>query len=130
MSAPHEEWLEKAEDDLRFAKIGFREEFFSQVCFLSQQAIEKCLKGALVFLRKKYPRSHNLRELAKLLPEISLASFMESLTIIDSYYVPLRYPDAAPGMKASGPPNRQEAAEAMKTAEEIWNQVNAFTAKN
>ena len=123
MTEPHEEWFEKAEDDLKFAEIGLREEFFSQVCFLSQQAIEKSLKGTLVKLGRSHPKSHNLRELAQRIPELNLKPHMEQLTIIDGYYVPIRYPGAAPGMKASGPPNEEEAKQALATAKAIFDLV-------
>lgn len=126
MSGPHEEWLEKAEDDLKFAEIGLKEGFCAQVCFLSQQAIEKCLKGTLVFLGRSYPKVHGLRELSKLIPELDLKEWATALTIIDGYYVPLRYPDAAAGSKASGPPSKEEAGEALKTAEAVSEQVKRF----
>lgn len=126
MNGPHEEWLAKAEDDLKFARIGLEEKFFAQVCFLSQQVIEKCLKATLISLGRAYPKSHNLRELSKLIPELSLQSHYESLTVLDGYYVPLRYPDAAPGTKASGPPNKEEATEALKIAENIWDLTTQF----
>lgn len=129
MTEPHDEWLAKAEDDLQFARVGLERKFFAQVCFLSQQVVEKSLKATLVFLGRSYPKSHNLRELSKRVPELSLESFYEPLTVLDGYYVPLRYPDAAPGMKAGGPPNSKDAEEALKTAEEIWNRVIQFIVK-
>lgn len=129
MIAPHEEWLDKAEDDLRFAEIGLREAFYTQVCFLSQQSIEKTLKGALVSLNRSYPKIHSLRELAKKLSELDLKIFLEPLTLIDGYYVPLRYPDAAPGMKADGEPNKEEAGEALSTAKKIFDLVSEFLKK-
>lgn len=126
MTEPHEAWLEKATDDLCFAAIGLKEGFHSQVCFLSQQAIEKSLKGCLVKLGRSYPKNHNLRELAKLTPELPLKSFLEQITVMDGYYIPIRYPDAAPGMKASGPPNETEAALALDTAKQILETVRKF----
>jgi len=41
----YKEWLAKAEDDLNFAKLGLESNFYSQVCFLSHQIIEKSLKA-------------------------------------------------------------------------------------
>lgn len=130
MSGRHEEWLARAEDDLKFAGVGFEQGFYSQVCFLSQQVIEKSLKGSLVAYGRSYPKSHNLRELAKKLPELSLKEYSEQLTVIDGYYVPIRYPDAAPGMKASGPPNMREAEEALETAKNIYTFVREFLSKD
>ena len=126
MKKAHEEWLERAQDDLRFAEVGLRERFYSQVCFLSQQAIEKCLKGALVFSKRPYPKSHSLGELSRKLPEMHLEVWREKLAILDGYYVPLRYPDAAPGTTQSGAPNKKEATEAFTTAEEIFQAVARY----
>lgn len=128
MTELHEEWMEKAADDFKFAEVGLKEGFYSQVCFLSQQVIEKSLKGCLVKLGRAYPKSHNLRELAQRVPELSLKPYLERITIMDGYYVPIRYPDAAPGMKASGPPNQTEATEALTTAKEIFDVVEKFLA--
>ncbi|OGQ22903.1 MAG: hypothetical protein A3I05_08465 [Deltaproteobacteria bacterium RIFCSPLOWO2_02_FULL_44_10] len=129
MNARYEAWMDKAEDDLQFAEIGLREGFHAQVCFLSQQSIEKSLKGALVFLGKAYPKTHSLRELSSLFSELNLRKWKEMLSVIDGYYIPLRYPDAAPGMKASGPPNKQEAKEALSTAQEIFEAVTEYISK-
>jgi len=126
MSGRHEEWLSKAENDLQFAEVGLKEGFYAQVCFLSQQAIEKSLKGAMVALGRSYPKSHNLMELSKKLPELSLKKYAEHVAIIDGYYVPLRYPDAMPGTKASGAPNKAEAAQALSIARKIFSFVSEF----
>lgn len=126
MIEQHEEWLDRAEDDLKFAEVGLREEFFAQVCFHSQQCIEKCLKATLVSLGRPYPKSHNLQELMQKLPELKLDQWLEGISIIDGYYVPIRYPDAMPGMKSSGPPNREEAKDALDVAEKVFGEVTRF----
>ena len=123
MRKPHEDWLGLAEDDWKFAAMGLREGFYTQVCFHAQQSIEKSLKGFLVFRKKSYPKTHGLLELARLAPELGLESLRESLAIIEDYYVPIRYPDAAAGMKASGPPSQEEAAEALDTAKKVFEMV-------
>ena len=38
-------WLKQAENDLEFARLGLREGFFAQVCFLAQQSAEKAVKA-------------------------------------------------------------------------------------
>ena len=126
MSGAHEEWFAKAENDLKFAELGLKEGFCAQVCFLSQQAIEKALKGVMVALGRSYPKSHNLLELSKKLPELDLAKHLPEIAIIDGYYVPLRYPDAAPGMKASGEPSNEEAARALACARGVFNAATEF----
>lgn len=38
-------WLSQAANDLQFAQLAFKENFFSQCCFVSQQAAEKAAKS-------------------------------------------------------------------------------------
>lgn len=120
MSGRHDEWLDRADDDIQFARLGLREGFYTQVCFHAQQAIEKSLKGLLVFQKRSYPKTHGLLELVSLVTEINLNELRANIAIIEDYYVPMRYPDAAAGMKATGPPNQTEAAEALQTAEKVF----------
>ena len=69
---PHEQWLARAEEDLAFAQIGFREKYFSHACFLSPQVVEKSLKGFLLAKGRTYPRLHKVIELAKLCVELAV----------------------------------------------------------
>ena len=38
-------WWEQAENDLEFARMALREEFFHQACFIAQQSAEKAVKA-------------------------------------------------------------------------------------
>ncbi|NKB23480.1 MAG: HEPN domain-containing protein [Kiritimatiellae bacterium] len=93
------QWLGKAEDDISFATLGLEHHYYSQVCFLAQQASEKSLKGLLISKTAKHPHLHNLRELvarcAEHVPEIR--PLEEIARILDQYYIPSRYPDGIPG---------------------------------
>ncbi len=129
MTKPHEEWISRAQGDVDFAGVGLREGFYSQTCFLAQQAVEKSLKGVCVFLKRPYPKIHSLVELAKTLPELPLNAWREKLAILDGCYVPMRYPDAVPGSTSSCMPNKEEAAAALFTAQEILQMVLQFTRK-
>src|SRR5439155_12335689 len=62
---PHEQWLARAEDDLSFAQLGLREKYFFQVCFLSQQVVEKAFKAFLLAKGRSYPRKHGCLPLDK-----------------------------------------------------------------
>jgi len=118
---PHEQWLARAEEDLSFAQLGFREKYFSQACFLSQQVVEKSLKGFLLAKGRSYPRLHKVIELAKLCVEIAgdLEPLKNDLKLIDEFYIPTRYPDAVPGGLAEGLPGLDEAKLALETAATI-----------
>jgi HEPN domain-containing protein len=38
-------WLRQAENDLGYARLGLKEGYYAQACFLSQQICEKALKS-------------------------------------------------------------------------------------
>lgn len=119
----HKDWYAYAEDDLKFARVGLREGFYAQVCFHAQQTAEKVLKGFLLFRGKAYPKTHSLTDLVTLIDEDWLTKHIKSLQLLDEFYVPIRYPDAAAGMKPGGPPNERDAREALSWAEEIFQEV-------
>ena len=121
MTEPHERWLDKAEDDLRFAELGLKEGFYSQVCFLSQQAAEKSLKAYLVFKGEVYPKTHKLTDLGSVCAKLSgnFSKFFEDFRILDEFYIPTRYPDAAPGSLKDSAPSKKRAEEALKIAHKV-----------
>ncbi len=121
MTGPHERWLEKAEDDLKFARVGLNEGFYSQVCFLSQQAVEKSLKAFLVSKGVLYPKTHKLTDLAEACSKLDedLARFKKEFRILDEFYIPTRYPDALPGSLKGFSPSKKRAEEAVEMAEKI-----------
>ena len=65
-------WLRHAEADLKYAQVLQREGGYYLVCYLSQQAAEKALKAFLYH------------------------SGVEKCSILDSYYIPTRYPNGLP----------------------------------
>ncbi|MEA3463470.1 MAG: HEPN domain-containing protein [Patescibacteria group bacterium] len=89
------EWFKMADDDLKFAKAGFREtRIASDACFLSQQVVEKYLKGFLLSYGKEFGKTHDL---IKLLKQCSLAgrrvvALLEDCKKLNKYYIPGRYP--------------------------------------
>jgi len=117
----HERWLTKADEDLSFAKLGLREKYFSQVCFLSQQVVEKCLKAYLIANKSPYPRLHKVVELALLCRGLKkdLEPYKLDLKSFDEFYIPTRYPDTIPGGLSSGLPNERDAQQAVEAAEKI-----------
>lgn len=122
MSELPNQWLAKAEDDIGFAALGFEHHYYSQVCFLSQQASEKSLKGLLIAKTEKHPRLHNLTELvgrcAEHVPKIT--QLEEIARILDQYYIPIRYPDGVPGGLTTGLPTEEHAREALEGARRIY----------
>ena len=89
-------WLRQAENDLQYARLGLREGFSAQVCFLCQQIAENALKSVHYGkLGKRIVYGHSLVELAQ---ELSLeAELHRELALLDQYYIPTRYPNGLPG---------------------------------
>ncbi len=87
-------WFEKAESDLIAANILFESNplVLDIVCFHCQQAVEKYLKGLLVFYNVEFPRTHILEYLLKLCSRID-SEFKEiELKELSQFAVRARYP--------------------------------------
>jgi HEPN domain-containing protein len=100
------EWLAKAEEDaIAGEDILAAGHFYGPACFHFQQAVEKMLKGFLLFHNQRFPKSHDLLQLETfLLPfEPEIKELEPELDILNSYYIETRYPGATSGF------TRQEA---------------------
>jgi len=62
-------------EDLKVAEIALKEGIYNQVCFHSEQCVEKALKAFLASQGKSYPRSHKLTDLIASIPKDPLKSF-------------------------------------------------------
>ncbi len=114
-------WIEYARQDFKTAQIVFKENIFNQVCFHSQQAIEKLLKAFLVKNNINPPRIHSIKELLKMCSQFKEAnSLNEKALIIDTYYIPTRYPEALIGSLPEGMPDKDEAKEALQIAQDFF----------
>ncbi|HOL22410.1 MAG TPA: HEPN domain-containing protein [bacterium] len=111
------EWFKIGEEEFRFAKDSFKEfnSFYPQICFQCQQATEKYLKGFLVLNKKKFPKIHDLTELAKMCAKVNgrFLDFLEKTSILSQFYIISRYPVQYPSA------GKEEAKECLGIAEEI-----------
>ena len=126
MKKLHKDWFYMARSDLDFAKSGFNDGFYSHVCFLSQQAVEKSMKGFLVYQGKDYPKTHGLVMLHKLMEVNWLDGQLSAIKKLSEFYVPLRYPDAFPGSLPEGLPDKEDAQNALKWAEVILTTIEKY----
>lgn len=107
-------WFKKAESDFRTIENNLKsdEPPTDAVCFHAQQAIEKYLKGALVYFGEHITKTHDLISLSTSIsvhiPEVS--ELEEKLDEISHYGVEVRYPDLFTE------PSLDEAKEAYATA--------------
>lgn len=114
-------WLQFAEEDFLSAKTLLESGIYNQVCFHSQQAVEKMLKAFLKSRGIVPPKIHSLLELLEMCKEegARFDSFQEGCEYLSRFYVPTRYPDALPGSLPEGLPNLEDARKALDFAEEI-----------
>lgn len=89
------EWFEKGDHDIETAELLYEEKGYTDViAYHIQQAIEKYLKGYLVYHGKKYPKIHELDMLLNLVSKFddSFRDFIEICEKASKYYLEERYP--------------------------------------
>ena len=90
------EWLEKADEDFRFAETNLREGggFFSQICFHFQQAAEKYLKAYIIGKGLSFDKVHDLVRLLKTCSahEPDFVRLKEDCILLNTAYIETRYP--------------------------------------
>lgn len=116
-------WLAFANEDLRMAELAMADKLYNQVCFHSQQCVEKAVKALLVHQGKIPPRTHSLIDLLRLLDPNPLAAIALELQLLDRFYIPTRYPDALPGSLPEGLPDERDADHALVIARQALQRV-------
>lgn len=92
-------WLRYALEDLRAAEVMIGQSHIAprHVCWLAQQAAEKAIKAALIYLQIDFPRSHDLDALRNLLPDSwRVKEECPDLAVLTEWSVEARYPGDAP----------------------------------
>lgn len=115
-----QEWLKKGEEDELTVQslLKHRDGAPSSVCFLSQQIAEKYLKACLVFHKKKFPKTHLLEHLLELCLEINISfkELQKEVVLLDTFYVPTRYPGDYPEFTWNKAEIASQAASKIKKA--------------
>lgn len=92
-----ENWLDKADEDLAFAKASLEEglEFYPQICFYLHQSVEKYLKAYIIAKGLDLKRIHDLTELVKICQgdNHEFSKFNEAAELLSPFYIGTRYPD-------------------------------------
>ncbi len=112
-----ERWLEKAENDLKTARVMLATDppVTDVVCFHAQQCAEKSLKAFLVFADIHVEKTHYLPRLVELCSGVDSAfrNYKDLAAELTDYAVAGRYPDEGADIAVA------EAAAAKKNAEKI-----------
>ena len=119
-----EEWFERGLHDIETAQLLYDEQGYTDsIAYHIQQAIEKYLKGYLVFNGMKPPRIHELDTLLNHIGRFdeSFNVFLELCEKASRYYIEQRYP---PG------PIIEYSYEEIKTdLDNAWNLIRKVIAK-
>ncbi len=120
--------MEQAQVDLKWAKHLMREGGYYLVCFLAQQVAEKALKAFLYAQGEELVTGHSVRRLCQRAGEYD-ADFQDHLdewAILDSYYIPTRYPNGLPDDIPAHVYNEKADAGALALVKEVVAQVDAW----
>ena len=114
------EWLNKADNDLDFARLSFKEfnGFFSQICILCHEAVEKYFMAYIVFQGLETERIHDLVVLLNECMRLSMSpegfkAQEEGCRILNRYYTSFKYPSHYPIA------DKEQAKEAVEIATNI-----------
>lgn len=96
LPASPKEWMAHALSDLKIARLGQKDAdvLHEQICFHTQQAVEKAFKAVLLFCKVDFPLTHDLDELVDILSEarISMPAELMDVGALTPYAVETRYP--------------------------------------
>ena len=112
------DWFRQAERDLSHAEKSLRDEEYEWACFAAQQAAEKALKALHLFLGQDV-WGHVLVRLLEELPFPVPEEIREGAYVLDTYYIPTRYPTGFPEGAPFEHYHRKQAEEAIEHARKI-----------
>lgn len=89
-------WFSQAEHNLEVARHNLEAGFFSDACFMAEQAAQVSLKAFIIANKRRRIWEHSIQELASLSSQYDsdFTGLVEVGKILDRYYIPTRYPDA------------------------------------
>jgi HEPN domain-containing protein len=114
-------WLEQANEDLRWARHLLEEGGYHLACFLAQQVAGKALKAFLYAQGEEVVLGPSVRRLAGEAAawNAAFSSLVARWGILDTYYIPTRYPNGLPDGIPAQVYTREVADEAVRLAEEV-----------
>ena len=123
MRKESKDWFKVAREDLKSAKVLFREGLFRMVGFHSQQAVEKAFKALLTEKEFRFKRIHSLIDLKNNIEKIGykISINEEEAVFLNSIYRS-RYP-ADLGLLPQGESARKDAQKALNVAARILKEV-------
>ena len=123
-----ERWLEQAQVDLKWTRHLEAQGAHYLVCFLAQQVGEKVLKAFLYAQGEELVVGYSVRQLCQQAAECDarFAPRLDDWGVLDSYYIPTRYPNGLPDDIPARVYNRQTARGALGLAEAVVEAVEGW----
>lgn len=121
-------WLDQAEVDLKWGRHLFAEGAHYLVCFLSQQIAEKALKAFLYAQGEELVVGHSVRQLCQRAGEYDaqFRGYLDDWALLDSYYIPTRYPNGLPDGIPANVYNKAAAQGALTLAEAVVEKMKTW----
>ena len=96
----YEEWIERAKSSLKISTIAVNTDvYYEDLCYQSQQAVEKALKGFLIYFGAEPEFTHNIGILLKGLEKFTeIPENIKEATDLTKYAVLTRYPGEYEGI--------------------------------
>ena len=115
----YQDWLDQAERDLGRAGIDIQYQYWEWACFTAQQAAEKAVK-ALLMNRGDTVWGHALTPMLRHLQDVSVPDALVAYAqLLDTFYIPTRYPNGFAEGKPADYYSEKAAREAVSAATEI-----------
>jgi HEPN domain-containing protein len=91
-------WWKQGENDIKTARLMFKNSCYDSCAFYCHQSAEKLLKAAIIERERIIPpKIHNLLDLARML-KLEGSEIIEDVMDLNPHYLTSRYPDAANGV--------------------------------
>lgn len=109
------EWLNRAMSDLTLAKVRGEHVYLEDLCFHTQQAVEKAVKALLIKRKVDFPYVHNIARLLRLLEQAGqrIPPSIREAAKLTKFAVVTRYPGTAPAI------SQKEYEEAVRIAKRV-----------
>jgi HEPN domain-containing protein len=128
------DWLHQAQADLDLARVSAAAGHHDWACFACHQAVEKALK-ALHLRSGQQAWGHGLgRSFRDLPPQVAqplaaeVSDLEDRLRILDTFYIPTRYPDSLPEGAPTDHFGRLQSDDALHHAGSIVDAIRAALA--
>jgi len=117
----YEEWIARAKSNLELAQVKIIHHIcYEELCFQSQQAAEKALKGLLIYYSVEPEFTHNIEILLNELEKVTeIPDNVKEATKLTIYAVQTRYPGEYDEI------TKKEYEESIKIAQDCVNWVES-----